>query len=106
AGGARGRRFRSAAFLLAAFGLSLAGLLTMRDQGLYAPLDQDVRVPSDLSPLLETLHAHHVDRVFADYWLAYRLSFETDEHIIATPNRGETGFVASHGRLLPVGTGP
>jgi hypothetical protein len=31
----------------------------------------------------------HVDRVFADYWVAYRLDFDTDERILAAESPQE-----------------
>ena len=40
-------------------------------------------VPRDLSPLTETLDRLGLDHVYADYWLAFRLSFDTRERIIA-----------------------
>jgi len=99
------RRFMSAALLAGAFALSLTGLLAMRDQGRYQPLAGDVRVPNNISPLLASLRAQHVNRVFADRWIAPRVTFETNERIIATTSSGATGYAASRGRLLPVGTG-
>jgi hypothetical protein len=43
--------------------------------------------PRDLSPLVATLDRFHVDRVYADFWLAYRLTFDTDERIVAAQNK-------------------
>jgi hypothetical protein len=55
-------------------------------------------VPSELAPLLETLDREGVEHVVADYWLAYRITFETEEEIIAT----SSGFVryVPHDRLV------
>ena len=39
----------------------------------------------DLDPLVDLLDEEGVERVFADYWIAHRLDFETDERIIAAP---------------------
>lgn len=41
--------------------------------------------PGDLDPLVAALDAHGVDRAFADYWIAHRLAFATDEEVIASP---------------------
>jgi hypothetical protein len=41
-------------------------------------------VPRDLSGLVSTLDRLGINRVYADYWLAYRLTFDTRERIIAT----------------------
>lgn len=68
---------------------SIVGLARMDAERLYPELAPDVPVPHDFSELIRTLHEHDVDRVLADYWVAYRLSFESDESIIAT----STGLV-------------
>ena len=39
--------------------------------------------PRHYGPLVAELDRNSVDRVYADYWIAYRLAFETDERIIA-----------------------
>ena len=39
--------------------------------------------PRHYGPLVAELDQNNVDRVYADYWIAYRLAFETDERIIA-----------------------
>ena len=74
--------------------LTLAGLVSMRRDGLYAPRG----VPRNLSPLLSLLVREGSDRVLANYWLAYRISFESRERVIAT----STGFVRyqPHDRLV------
>jgi hypothetical protein len=41
--------------------------------------------PPDLTPLIEHLDAAGIDRVWADYFVAYRLTFATGERIIAAP---------------------
>ena len=40
--------------------------------------------PRNLTPLVSALDELHLDRVYADYWIAYRLDFATNERIIAT----------------------
>jgi Dolichyl-phosphate-mannose-protein mannosyltransferase len=49
-------------------------------------------VPDDFAPLVATLDRLGADRVFADYWVAYRLSFETDERIVAAESNQEQFF--------------
>jgi hypothetical protein len=68
--------------LAAAVGLSLSSLVQLERQGRYAPL----RVPADIDPVLETLDRHHIRHVLANYWIAYRITFESDERIIASPS--------------------
>jgi hypothetical protein len=75
--------------LAAAFALSVAGLVVMERQDRFAPIAPDVRVPADLSPVLAVLEREGQRRVLANYWIAYRIGFESDERIVAT----STGFV-------------
>lgn len=42
-----------------------------------------------LGPLIEYLKSEHVRYVYAPYWIAYRLSFESNEDIIASPPPGD-----------------
>lgn len=48
------------------------------------PGQQDV-APPPLAPLVAELEGRDVNTVYSDYWIAYRLSFETGEDIVATP---------------------
>ena len=43
--------------------------------------------PRDLEPLISRLDGLGLDRVYADFWLAYRLTFDTDERIIASQSK-------------------
>jgi len=40
-------------------------------------------VPRDLGPLIDTLDRLGIDHVYADYWTAYRLDFDSRERIVA-----------------------
>jgi len=42
----------------------------------------------ELGAAIEVLDANRIDAVFGDYWVAYRIDFETDERIIASPSWG------------------
>ena len=80
---------RAAAVLTAALALSVAGLVQMRRDGLYQPVAQDVRVPAELGGVIDLLEREGETKVLANYWIAYRISFESAERVIAT----STGFV-------------
>jgi len=43
--------------------------------------------PHSIAPLIATLDHLHIRRAFADYWIAYRLAFESRERIIAVENK-------------------
>jgi 4-amino-4-deoxy-L-arabinose transferase-like glycosyltransferase len=48
------------------------------------PLQEDIGPPS-LGELEHALDSRGYDRVYADYWIAYRLMFDTHERITASP---------------------
>jgi hypothetical protein len=56
----------------------------MDRENLLAPTAPDLRVPADMSVLLATLEQTQIHHVLADYWIAYRISFESQERVIAT----------------------
>jgi hypothetical protein len=56
--------------------------------------------PRSFSPLIERLDALDLDRVYADYWIAYRLDFDTGERIIAVENQFSSLSFA-HGQATP-----
>ncbi len=89
--------FRAAAILALACGVSVVTLHRMdvwfrappapvtHAQGL-GPRHTVQWVPRDLDRLISTLDALDLDHVYADYWFAYRLNFDTRERIIAVEN--------------------
>ncbi len=46
-------------------------------------------VTASLDPLQDVLRKEHVSHVYTDYWTAYRLTFESNEEIIASPIPGD-----------------
>src|SRR5438874_941816 len=65
--------------------LSAFGLAAMNSSGKTAPYGPDVLVPANLAPLDQLLTQYHVGYAFADYWLAYRTTFETREATLVSP---------------------
>ena len=49
-------------------------------------------VVDSLDELIRVLDAEGVHDVHADYWIAYRLAFETDERIIGSPSAGSLRY--------------
>jgi 4-amino-4-deoxy-L-arabinose transferase-like glycosyltransferase len=84
--------------LAAAAGLSVAGLAKLESQGRFAPHAPDVRMSTNLGPLVNLLERECADRVLANYWVAYPITFESRERVVAT----STGFVryVPHDRLV------
>ena len=64
--------------------LSAAQLSVLDTRNVYAGDVAGKPLPVDISLLLEKLEDAGVQHVLANYWLAYRISFESDERIIAT----------------------
>jgi len=102
---------RAVAVLAAAFVLSTVSLVRMdgwfreltgvTPANVYGPRGIVEVVPRDLDPLVAELDRLDLDRVFADYWLAYRLTFDTRERIIAAESSlAELEEVG--GRVVPV----
>jgi hypothetical protein len=71
--------------IVLASGMSLAALAGTVAVETRAP---DIAAPTNLEPITTALLANNADRVFADYWIAYRLVFESGEKIVATPLGG------------------
>jgi hypothetical protein len=69
--------------LVAALAVSVDGVHRIRC--CTAPAAPDAAMPRHTGPLIDALDAHHVTHFDADYWIAYRIAFETDERIIGSP---------------------
>jgi hypothetical protein len=69
--------------LVAALAVSVDGVHRIRC--CTSPAAPDVAMPRHTGPLIDALDAHHVTHFDADYWIAYRVTFETDERIIGSP---------------------
>jgi hypothetical protein len=92
-------RLRLLAVAVATAALSVAGLALMVSRNLAA-MDTPLGLPADFRPLLKTLAANHVERVWASYWIAYRITFESDERIIAAlPSSAR--YVLDRGEVHP-----
>lgn len=86
--------------LAAACALSIAGLVAMERQHLTLISADGVAVPGDFGPLLHLLERQHIDDVFANYWVAYRLGFESRERIVASPSE-QRRYQTRDGRVVP-----
>jgi hypothetical protein len=63
--------------------LTLTGLAAIPHGGQYG--ESGRLIPRSMTPLIQTLQTRHDQFVFTEYWLAYRLTFESRERIIAAP---------------------
>jgi len=69
--------------LVAALAVSVDGVHRIRC--CTSPGAPDVAMPRYTGSLIDALEAHHVKHFDADYWIAYRVTFETGERIIGSP---------------------
>jgi hypothetical protein len=61
--------------------LSAAGLVELERHHVAPFRTEGVAVPADLTPVLDTLRRHQVGYAFASYWIAWRITFESDLRI-------------------------
>lgn len=80
-----GNAARSRVLIAVLFGLmavaSVGQLSTMGDGD--SGMASNLPPPVEMGELIRTLKAERIDAVYADYWVAYRLTFESRESIIA-----------------------
>lgn len=83
AGAALGRRPALAVAVCAGvLLLSVTGLRSLADGTLVSAVTGGVQAPADAGPALDVLRENGVRHAYASYWLAYRLTFESDETIV------------------------
>ena len=84
AGGTAGR---GAAIACALAALSAVGVGLLDRREVASAYSDGIAVPASIDPLLRTLEAQRVRHVFADYWIAWRIVFQTGEQIIAVKSQ-------------------
>lgn len=77
-----GRKLGSAALVLA-LALAVSTITLQRMEPVPPPQPM---APRDIAPLIATLERLGLDRVYAKYWVAYVLDFDTRERIVAVEN--------------------
>lgn len=80
---------RMLAGLCAAVVLSISGLVIVHGSDQYRQRADGLAVPRHFGPLIDELERRGITRVYADYWVAYRLAFESGERIIAAQSPQE-----------------
>jgi 4-amino-4-deoxy-L-arabinose transferase-like glycosyltransferase len=87
---------------LVAVGCVVTVVCLHRLDGWYATHERvwPLRTPRSLAPLISTLDRLHVRNAYAEYWIAYRVAFDSGEHIIVVDNP-LTGTEVANGRLRP-----
>jgi 4-amino-4-deoxy-L-arabinose transferase-like glycosyltransferase len=92
---------RAAAGVAVALALSIAGLEEMDRNNLAVFHSEHTTVPSDFGPLLRTLDEHGVRHAYGSYWVAWRITFESREHVIAAVYSARH-YARRGGRVVPL----
>ena len=71
--------------LVVAGALSVVALAKMSEGEVTSPFAPDVPVPRHLGDAQRLMKGEGVTSAFADYWIAYRLTFESRERLIVSP---------------------
>jgi Dolichyl-phosphate-mannose-protein mannosyltransferase len=84
----RGRHRRLAVWPVGLAALAILGIVALGMEPVSSLVEfaaPDAPMPVDDSGLLALVAAHHVHDAYANYWIAYRITFETNEQTLATP---------------------
>lgn len=96
----------AALVLMAGTALRLHHEYGTRDAGQFTHLGTHVPLPRDFTPLYDELDRLGIRRVYASYWIAHRISYETGERIIAGEMRPEALRAAGNGAIIPLPNDP
>jgi hypothetical protein len=91
---------RAAAAFACALTLTVAGFVELDRHHVAAFHTEGTAVPANLGSALDTLRAHHIGYAFASYWIAWRITFESDLHIVGAKATYAHPFARS-GRVYP-----
>ena len=91
---------RAAAVLTVAVALSAGGMVELERHHVDAFRTEGTDVPASIAPVLETLRAHDIHYAFASYWIAWRITFESNLHVIGGRATYAHPFVRD-GRVYP-----
>lgn len=92
--------WRAAVAIAAAAALSLLVLWHLTSAPAFVERADGLFVPVDFDPVIAELDRRGLEHVFASYWPAYRITFETGERIVAAEARLPT-LADRNGRVLP-----
>ena len=91
---------RAAAVFAVALALTIGGFVELDRHDVAAFRTEGVAVPSNLDPVLATLRAHHLGYAYASYWIAWRITFESQLRILGA-KAGYGHPFARAGRVHP-----
>ena len=94
--------WRAAAVLAVAVALSVGGMVELERHHVVAVPDGGRRRrPASIAPVLDTLRAHDLHYAFASYWIAWRITFESDLRIVGGKDELRRIPFVRNGRVEP-----
>jgi 4-amino-4-deoxy-L-arabinose transferase-like glycosyltransferase len=91
---------RATAIVAVALAFSVGGLVELQRHQVAAFRTEGTAVPANLDPVLRTLRAHNIRYAFASYWVAWRITWESQLHLIGAKSSYAHPF-ARDGRVYP-----
>jgi hypothetical protein len=91
---------RAIAAFSVALALTVGGLIELDRHDVVAFRTEGTAVPESIAPMLDTLRAHHIRYAFASYWIAWRITFESDTAILGA-KASYSHPLDRDGRVLP-----
>jgi hypothetical protein len=86
-------RARAIAVVAGCLAMSFGAFAEIDARNVTAAHSDKAVLAADFHPLLRLLDAHRVRYLYADYWIAYRIDFESGEHIVAGKSSGRYRLV-------------
>ena len=86
--------------LAVAAALSVGGMVELERNHVVEFRTEGVAVPASIQPVLDTLRAHDLHYAFASYWIAWRITFESNLQIVGGKASYSRPFVRN-GRVEP-----
>jgi hypothetical protein len=86
--------------VICAAAISATGLVELQRHHVAPFRTEGTAVPAGLTPVLDTLRSHHLGYAFASYWVAWRITFESDLRIVGAKSSYAHPFARSH-RVYP-----
>jgi hypothetical protein len=86
--------------LAVALAFSAGGLVELQRHDVAAFSTEGVAVPAKLGPAIGVLRANHIGYAFGSYWVAWRISFESELHVVGAKASYVHPFLRD-GRVYP-----
>ena len=87
---------RAAAIVGVALAFSVGGLVELQRHHVAAFRTEGTAVPARLQPVLDTLRTHDIHYAFASYWVAWRITWESQLHIVGAQSNYTHPFARDH----------